>query len=317
MMNNVSVRHLRAFVEVALCGSFTRASDHLHLTQSTLTATIKQLEQQVGLLLLDRTTRRVLLTSEGERFLPVAERLISDFDTAIADLQSVAGQQRGQVDIAAAPSVLTRLLPPLVHSYRQQFPNIGISLRDDSAGAIEQRILANEVDFGIAGNHSSHGDLNYRTLLRDRYGVVTTPGHSLVRALPNRSEAISWRELDQASLIYLSSDTGIRAQLSLFLEREGLSLSKDTAPLEVSNPTALAALIEEGLGLSVLPALAASTSAFDHLCFTPLEGPVIERDICIITRKGRSLGPAANAMLELVSNAIGSLELPPFVTMLD
>ena len=317
MTNNLSVRHMRAFVEVASFGSFTRAADNLHLTQSTLTATIKQLEQQVGLLLLDRTTRRVLLTSEGERFLPVAERLISDFDTALADLQSVAEQQQGKVDIAAAPSVLTRLLPSLVHKYRQQYPNIGISLRDDSAGVIEQRILANEVDFGIAGNHSSHGDLNYQPLLKDRYGIVTTQRHIVADILLNKRESVCWRELDQASLIYLSTDTGIRAQLSVFLEREGLSLSQAEAPIEVSNPAALAVLIEEGLGISVLPALAASTPAFDHLCFTPLKEPVIERDICIITRKGRSLGPAAKTMLELVSQSIGALVLPPFVSMVD
>ncbi|MEH6811770.1 MAG: LysR family transcriptional regulator, partial [Motiliproteus sp.] len=67
MANNLSVRHLRAFTQIAGCGSFTRAAESLHLTQSTLTATIKQLEQQLGLSLLDRTTRRVLLTSEGER----------------------------------------------------------------------------------------------------------------------------------------------------------------------------------------------------------------------------------------------------------
>ncbi|MFT6352829.1 MAG: DNA-binding transcriptional LysR family regulator, partial [Neptuniibacter pectenicola] len=81
MSNNISIRHLRAFTEIAKSGSFTRAAENLHLTQSTLTATIKQLEEQVELKLFDRTTRRVMLTGEGENFFPVAEKLISDFDT--------------------------------------------------------------------------------------------------------------------------------------------------------------------------------------------------------------------------------------------
>ena len=89
-MNNISIRHIRAFLAVARDGSFTRAAESLHLTQSTLTGTIKQLEEQAGLTLFDRTTRQVLLSGEGERFLPVAERLLSDFDTAMTDLRAVA-----------------------------------------------------------------------------------------------------------------------------------------------------------------------------------------------------------------------------------
>jgi len=103
-VNNTSIRHIRAFLAVARDGSFTRAAESLHLTQSTLTGTIKQLEEQAGLTLFDRTTRQVLLSGEGERFLPVAERLLSDFDTAMTDLRAVAEQQQGQVGIAASPS---------------------------------------------------------------------------------------------------------------------------------------------------------------------------------------------------------------------
>lgn len=71
MTNNISIRHLRAFIEIAATGSFTRAADNLHLTQSTLTATIKQLEEQAGLKLLDRTTRRVLLTGKANISYPL------------------------------------------------------------------------------------------------------------------------------------------------------------------------------------------------------------------------------------------------------
>ncbi len=310
MTNNLSVRHLRAFSQIAGCGSFTRAAESLHLTQSTLTATIKQLEQQLGLSLLDRTTRRVLLTSEGERFLPVAERLLSDFDTAITDLQARAEHQQGQVGIAASPSVLTRLLPAVVHQYNQQFPNIGLYLRDDGAGGIEQRVLDNEVDFGIAGNHSNHPDLSYQPLLKDRYGIVVPADHPLSQA----PAAIDWQQLRHERLIYLSSDTGIRAQLSAVKVEDEVVLPLDGALLEVSNPAVLAALIEQRVGISILPALAAATPSFNNLYFRPLVRPLVEREVFILTRRGRSLSPAAQTMRDLLLNSISDASLPPYVS---
>ncbi|MFC6673828.1 LysR family transcriptional regulator [Marinobacterium aestuariivivens] len=309
MTNNISIRHLRAFVAVARHGSFTRAAEHLHLTQSSLTATIKQLEQQAGLTLLDRTTRRVLLNPEGERFLPVAERLLSDFDTAVTDLQAVAEHQHGQVGIAASPSTLARLLPPVVKEFHARYPRIGILLRDHSAAGIEQHVLANDVDFGIGGNHSDQPDLSYTPILRDRFGVVLSPDHPLAR----RREPLDWKDLDQEELLMLSTDTGIRAQLSKYPARHGTGLRLDRPTIEVSNPAGLAALVEAGLGLSILPALAAGTRSFEQLLFRPLDNPAIHRDLYILQRRGRSLSPAADAMLRLVRQRFASMPLPPFV----
>ncbi|RTE65799.1 LysR family transcriptional regulator [Amphritea opalescens] len=308
MNTNLSIRHLRAFTEVANCGSFTQAASRLHLTQSSLTATIKQLEQSVGLILFDRTTRRVLLTLQGEQFRPVAEKLISDFDTAIGDLQAIAGQQQGQVAIAASPSTISRLLPPVIDDYRQQYPDIAISLRDDSAGQIEQRVLDNDVDFGIGANHSAHPELNYQPVLSDRYGVVVPACHPFIG-----ESSIPWQRLIKEELLFLSADTGIRAQLNQFRQAGQLLLSDQKAILEVSNPAGLAALIRQGIGISVLPALAASTESFKELRFIPLIEPPMRRQVCLVSRKGRSLSPAASTLLSFAREHFLSMTLPPYL----
>ncbi|MEH6577588.1 MAG: LysR family transcriptional regulator [Amphritea sp.] len=308
MSSNLSIRHLRAFFEIARCGSFTRAAESLHLTQSTLTATIKQLEEDVGLTLFDRTTRRVILTREGERFRPVSERLLSDFDTAVTDLRALAEQQQGQVGIAASPSTISRLLPAVVHQYRSAHPNIALYLRDDSAALIEKRVLENDVDFGIGANHSSHPDLSYRPILKDRYGVVMPQDCPLTAA-----GQLHWQQLKGYPLLFLSADTGIRAQLGKFRKEGVLSIESGDAILEVSNPAGVAALIRQGLGISILPALAASTESFKELRFVPLQQPEINREICIITRKGRSLSPAADSMLSLAREHFSKMELPAYL----
>nr|WP_067292344.1 LysR family transcriptional regulator [Marinobacterium profundum] len=321
MANNLSIRHLRAFVAVAHQGSFTQAAKHLHLTQSSLTATIKQLEQQSGLILLDRTTRRVLLNPEGERFLPVAERLLSDFDTALSDLQAVAEYQHGQVGIAASPSTIACLLPTVVQAYRARHANIGILLRDDSAAGIEQHVLANDVDFGVGGNHSDQPDLSYTPILRDRFGVVFCRGHRFEQltlcdspgvTLPTETP-LPWQALADEELLMLSADTGIRAQLAQTPAGNAIRLGLDRPAIEVSNPAGLAALVEAGIGLSVLPALAAGTRSFEHLAFRPLSEPAIYRDLYIIHRRGRSLSPAAHAMLQLLQQTFAAMPLPAHV----
>ncbi|SEQ73931.1 DNA-binding transcriptional regulator, LysR family [Amphritea atlantica] len=308
MNTSLSIRHLRAFTEVACCGSFTQAASRLHLTQSSLTATVKQLEQSVGLTLFDRTTRRVLLTAQGEQFRPVAEKLISDFDTAIGDLQAIAGQQQGQVGIAASPSTISRLLPPVIDDYRQQFPEIAISLRDDSAGQIEQRVLDNDVDFGIGANHSANPELYYQPVLTDRYGVVVPEGHRF-----EGFESVQWQALIEEELLFLSADTGIRAQLNQFRQAGQLQLSDQKAILEVSNPAGIAALIRQRIGISVLPALASSTESFKALHFIPLVEPQMRREICLVSRKGRSLSPAASTLLSFVRQHFLTMRLPAYL----
>ncbi len=308
MSSPIGIRHLQAFIEVARSGSFTRAAGHLHLTQSALTATIKQLEQDAGLTLFDRTTRRVVLSAEGERFLPVAERLCSDFTAALTDLRARAQLQQGHVSVAGSPSVVTRLLPSALLQFRSQYPSIQVNIRDESAGSLEQRVLNNEVDFAIAGNHSQQPELDYAPLIRDRYGLVVPSDHPLANL-----RALHWQQVPNDNLLLLSEDTGIRAQLSRFSQNGQIPIKLDQVQIEVSNPAGMAALISQGLGVSLLPALAADVHSFAGLTFIPLDKPVIEREICIITRSGRALSPAAASLLKTVRGHLTQISLPAWV----
>ncbi|MBV0931750.1 LysR family transcriptional regulator [Marinobacterium weihaiense] len=312
MSSAIGIRHLQAFIEVARCGSFTRAAERLHLTQSALTTTIKQLEQDAGLTLFDRTTRSVVLSTEGERFLPVAERLHSDFTAAMTDLRARAQLQQGHVSVAGSPSVVTRLLPSALAEFRHQYPSMQVTIRDESAGSLEQRVLNNEVDFALAGNHSQQPELAYAPLLRDRYGLVVPSDHPLAGR-----ESVLWQQVPEDNLLLLSDDTGIRAQLTRFSQRGQIPTRLDQVQIEVSNPAGMAALISQGLGVTLLPALAADVHSFAGLSFIPLETPVIEREICIITRRGRALSPAAAALLQTLRQHLAQIRLPAWVKAVE
>ncbi len=300
---NATLRHLRCFTAVAREGSFTQAAKRMFLTQSSLTAAIKQLEQAVGLKLFDRTTRRVTLTREGASFVPVAERLLQEFDAAVADVRAVAERQRGHVSIAAAPSVVALILAPAIARFSAAYPNISVAVRDGGAELVQRRVLASEADFGITSKWADDPGLDFRPLIRDRFGVVCRGDHPLARV----KGRIPWKRLQAQRYIGLAADTGIRTMLQ---STPGLPPAVRAPHFEVSSTSSLYAMLDAALGISVLPALAAHLTPLDRLAFRELAEPQLEREICIITRRGRALSPAAQSMLAMIAQHLQSHALP-------
>jgi len=306
-MINVTLKHLRGFVAVAEEGSYSRAAQRLFLTQSSVTATIQQVEQAIGLTLLDRTTRRVALTNEGSEFLPVARRLLKDFDAAVSDIRAVAERQRGHLGIAAAPSVVALILPPLICEFSARYANISLAIRDAGSQSVQQRVLDSEIDFGIASKWADDPRLDFEPLLRDRFEIVVRRDHPFAKC-----SALTWKHLEKHRFVGLANDTGVQAMLRSV---PTLPRSVQEPQYQTSSTSALEAMLKEGLGVSVLPALAARLISSKHLAFIELREPLVERELCVITRQGRSLSPAAQTILRLLHDKVNSLELPAGVRL--
>ncbi len=308
MSINATLKHLRCFATVAHEGSFTQAAKRMYLTQSSLTAAIQQLEQALGLKLFDRTTRRVTLTREGNSFLPVAERLLQEFERAVADVRAVAERQLGHVSIAAAPSVVALILAPVIAKFNAAYPNISVAVSDSGAQAVQRRLLAAEADFGIASRWADDPALEFRPLICDRFGVVCRRDHPFGRM----KSRLTWKRLQDERHIGLAVDTGIRTTLQ---STPGLPAMLRTPHLEVSSTGSLHAMLDAGLGIAVLPALAAHMKPLSQFAFRELAGPRIEREICVITRRGRVLSPAARSMLDTVNAHLQAQAMPQGVRL--
>jgi DNA-binding transcriptional LysR family regulator len=294
MAARISLRHLRCFVAVAETGSFTLAAGRLFQTQSSLTATIQQLEVSAGLKLFDRTTRRVELTRDAAWFKAVADRVLREFDNAISDLQAVARSQQGHIRIAAAPSLMTHVLGPTLASFRQSYPGISISVTDGGSDKIERAILNGEMEFGIASRLNNFPDLDYVPILSDPYGVVYPANHPIA----DLKRDLTWKDLEPHDYIGLTGDTGIGALLDKNPELglQGRAAASDRA----SSTTSLYALLSLGGKLSVLPALAANSAPLSEFEFRLLYSPQITREVCLITRHQRSLSPNTQRILDVL-----------------
>lgn len=301
-MINVTLKHLRGFVAVAEEESYSRAAQRLFLTQSSVTATIQQVEEAIGLTLFDRTTRRVTVTNEGREFLPVARRLLTDFDAAVSNIRAVAELRRGHLGIAAAPSIVTLLLPPLISKFYSFHANITLAIRDCSSQSVQRGVHDAEVDFGIASKWTDDPTLDLKPLLRDRFVLVVRRDHPLARF-----DRLTWKHLENERLIGLTKDTGIQVLLALM---PSLPRSVLEPQYRTSSTPALLPMLKEGIGLSVMPALAARVISSDELAIIELQEPLVERELCIITRHGRALSPAAQGMIKLINDNLPSFALP-------
>ncbi|OKH89545.1 LysR family transcriptional regulator [Thalassospira sp. TSL5-1] len=328
MLSSVSLRHLRAFIAVAECGSFTRAANMLGLTPPTLTATIRQFEDIVGMPLFDRTTRQVALSAGGARFLPVARRLMADFEIALEDLDAQSKGLGGKVVVAAAPSVLTRILPQIIVAFHAAHPDASLRLDEMNAGEVHDAVAKGEVDFGIAGDWRTLPEIHFQPLFSDTMGVVCRRDHPLTAR-----DQVSWYELAEYPFVGLGPESGTGAILAQLIGQEGrarvlpfanqadqAATKIDDAPkprpiramrpvVETSNTVTLCAMVAAGIGITILPELAARVEASRDLAFVPLKDPVRERHIGVISRKSRSLSPIAVIFRDLVLEHAPSIPL--------
>lgn len=296
----VTIAYLRAFVEVARCGNFTRAAEKLSVTQPSLSVAIRQLEDALNLKLFDRTTRRLSLTEEGANFLPTFTRLLEDFDTVVTNARSVADRRSGRVSLAVLPSIATMLLPRVVAAFSQAFPGIKVHLRDDNTSEVWRRVASGEVDFGIAGMFAGDPDLEFAPLFSDRFGAVFHKDNALAR----KSGPLAWTEIAEMRTIGLAADTGIQPLIG--------GLSRIPEPIrtpghEVSSIVTVLSLVEAGLGITAIPAFAAMLDRHPSLMYRELVRPTVTRQIGLVTRRGRSLSPAASSFRSELSKALPSV----------
>jgi DNA-binding transcriptional LysR family regulator len=290
---SLTLRHLRAFVEIAHQGSFRRASEKLFLSQPALTVTINQLEELVGVRLFNRTTRRVNLTTDGEDFLPIAERLVADFERAISDLKKSAERRGGQVNIAVLPSLTINLLPELLARFKGTNPGIRIILRDDNAKGVQRQVLNNESDFGISNLWEMDSELEYTPLTHDPVGLVCPPDHPLGKS----KGPLAWRKLEGLPFAGMSRDTGVHKLINTI---EGCPESIRLPEYEVLTMAALGGILEAKLAITVLPLLAVPSYMHPALVFRRLIDPKVERELCIITRNNYPLSAAAQKVRDML-----------------
>lgn len=283
---NYSLRQLRIFITVAQAKSFSRAGDRIGLSQSAVSHSVKELERQTGVRLLDRTTREVVLTEAGQQLATRLERVLDELNSILRDAGRVGTQLTGTVRVAASQTISAHLIPQCIAQSNSLYPAIDFVLHDRPQQWVLESIRQGEVD------------LQCEAILSEPFLLLCRQDHPLAH-----QEWVSWQDLKQASLVLQDYASGSRPLIDAALAH--FAIEADIVQ-EIGHPATLFPMVEAGIGISVLPALALPLPQGSHLQVKRLT-PVVERQLMLARRKNRSLSTAAQALWDVVRTQASEL----------
>lgn len=288
---NVTLRQLRVFRSVAEGRNFSRAGDQVGLSQPAVSRSILELESQLGLKLLDRTTREVVLTEAGQSLAARLDRVLDDLDQTLQDVAGLASARGGKVRVASSPTLSANLMPGCIATCAVQAPGIQFLLLDRIQQDVLDSVRSGEVDFGVVIEPSEAEDLHCEAILDDPFVLVVPPAHRLAQ-----KASVRWTALDGESLVLLDHASGSRRLIDQALERHGAHCE---VKQQLGHPTTVFRMVEAGIGISVMPELSLPPEGLPQLAVRPLV-PRVQRAIMLIRRRNRALSPLAERVWGIV-----------------
>ena len=278
MSINYELLDLRAFVAVVDLVGFHRAATSLNMSQPALSRRIQRLELAIGETLLERTTRRIALTTAGRAFLPMVRRMLDEFDHSLFSMQD-RGRRSAVVTLACIPTAAFYFLPSVIGRFKAQYPAVRFRISDMSANNVIEAVLRGDVEFGISLFGSHHSELTFEPLLEEEFVFACRRDHPLIT---------------------VSRSSGNRLLLDGALVKAGLNLAWS---FEVNHLSTSLGLVEAGLGVSVLPRLATPQLPHPILVTRKISNPTVSRTLGILRRQGLTLPPATQ---QFVTQLLGT-----------
>jgi len=294
---SIPINQILVFTTVARTGSFAEAAIQLHLSQPALSVAMKNLEQSLGGKLLARTTRSVTLTPEGKAFYPVARRLLSEWEQSMQDVRNHFALGRGKLDIAAMPTYTTNFLPKILAEFHSHYPNIHITVHDVIAENVVQMVREERSELGITFAPEDAPDLHFQPLYQDRFVAILPFKHPLLE-----QQTLKWIDLLAYPHLSLQRPAGTRKLIDQALQEKGFLL---TPAFESHQLVSIGRMVNEGLGLSVVPSTSRAQMEEMGLQCRAISAPVITHQVGIVTRPQQALSAAALAMQQLIRAAVG------------
>lgn len=289
---NVSLRQLKVFLAVARLRNFSRAGDEVGLTQPAVSRCIAELENQLGLKLLDRTTREVELTEAGRGLASRLDRQIEELEATLLDAHGMGSQQRGRVRVATSPSISAMLMPRCIAQCARQYPGIRFELFDQVQMLVLNSVRHGESDFGVVIDPQDREGLHCEKVMDDPFCVVVPPEHPF-----SRRRSVRWSDLGGEPLLLLDYASGSRPLIDRALSAHNAHW---TVAQELGHASTVIQMVYGGIGIAVLAAMALAESDPAGLRTLPLM-PRVEREIVLVRRRHRSLSPVAQTVWHLIA----------------
>ena len=302
----MELRQLRYLVALADECHFTRAAAREHIAQPALSQQIRRLETEVGLALVERTTRKVALTGAGELLVARARHILSELDAATAELQTLAGVQGGRLSVGALHTMGPVDLSLLLASFHRNHPAVELTVREQSSEELAEMLRDDVIDLAflsVTERIQSRG-LQFHRLVSEELVAVLPASHPLAGRA-----SVALTEL--AGDPFVSFRPGSRLRELQDSATAGAGFEPRIA-LESNESRRIRSLVSGGLGVAILPRSDAAGPGAP-VATSRLTEPALTRDITLASRLGRRHSPAATAFLALTRRAFEEPTSPAMI----
>jgi DNA-binding transcriptional LysR family regulator len=289
---HITLRQLRIFEAVATYGSMSRAAVELNLTQPAVSMQMKQIEEQIGLPLIEQVGRKLFLTEAGTELRTHAQRFNAQALELKAAMEHLRGLHRGLLRLAVV-STANYFLPPLIASLSQQHPGVQVSLQVSNRESVLAALADNRTDLAITGRPPESDELVAERFLDNPLVVIASPSHPLAR-----TESLTLQRLSEERLVLRESGSGTRATI----ERHFAECGVDYLPgCELNTNEAVKLAVQAGLGLGVVSAQAIELEIeAGRLAVLNVEGFPIMRGWHVVHRRGKRMSAVASEFRDLL-----------------
>lgn len=296
---SVNLKLLHTFAQVAQLRSFTRAAEELGRTPSAISMQVAELEDQIGLKLLERTTRSVTPTPDGALLLARVQTSLRSLEQGITEARDAADRRRGRVVFGCAPTVASSTLARVLTQFRASYPKVALQIREITSNDLLNAVREREIDFGITPFVQAKSDLVFKRVLREP--LMALASQDSFDELP---ETLSLADMARLPLlvmqgmpvIVLQDERELPMMLTEYLERADRPLN---IACSVRQAATLVDLATSGLGVGIVPRLAVPAQLPGNVRMLSLTEPRIVRDIGVVTLKGEVLSKPALAIAEI------------------
>ncbi|MBN9428545.1 MAG: LysR family transcriptional regulator [Burkholderiales bacterium] len=300
---NISTKQLKAFVYAAQLGSFTRAAERLHVTQTGLSAIMRELESQLDARLFDRTTRVISLTEAGRKLLPRAVRMLEDLDVAVSEVSAIETHARQTLRVGATPLVASRLLPTACALFHRRQPEVTVRIVEIERDLIEEQLDSGQLDMGLGIFLKAAAGIDRQRLFNSRLFCVSMSPRKRGNPL-SQIGTMSWRQLAGRPLVSLPSDNPVQQLIERYLPPDSLGEKGRYSVNHIETQIAMAAI---GAGAAIVPSFALPACRHHRVQVDLLKDPPVDVGFFRIMKKGRHHAGAATGFADTLVSVLRPL----------
>src|SRR5438067_1920267 len=295
---DLQLARLETLAAVARHGSFSHAARELHLSQPAVSMQVRQLEQALGVPLLERVGKRAFPTKAGELLLAHAGRALRELETGVEVVQQLRGIVAGRIRLGTSASFSIYLLPPALRRFRSRYPKAELTVVTGNAPEIARAVVGRLLDVGIVSLPVRERELAVTPFYRDEVVAIAPPDRRW-----RRGQRAAARDLVSAPLILFERGATLRRVIDDWFRRAG---EVPVSAMELGNTEAIKKLVEAGLGLSVTSWFSVAAEVRRRKLAAARIAPPLYREIGVLLRRAKPRTPVTQAFLATLAGLRGA-----------